>query len=242
MALFHCLREYSPRSRLIMAIDNHPRIRRKQKLERKKATKKTGERILIVTEGSKTEPKYFTEIRQELRLSSTNIAVIHTQTCPLGLVKDAYDIAINGDIKNKIAPRAFEAIYIVFDRDEHLRYYNALSFLSSLQRKTFKNDENKKMRFESAVSVPSFELWFLIHFVDQFSPIDRSEVLEKLKQQEGFSNYMKGGGGYYGKTKSEIGPAFERAEVLCNKTDEFDGTEAYTGVHSLVKELLSLKR
>ncbi len=38
-----------------MARDNHPKIRQDNKLQRKKALKKGSDRLLIVTEGEKTE-------------------------------------------------------------------------------------------------------------------------------------------------------------------------------------------
>ncbi len=45
-----------------MGRDNHPRNRQKRHLERKEAITQQFERILIVSEGSKTEPNYFSEI------------------------------------------------------------------------------------------------------------------------------------------------------------------------------------
>jgi len=56
-----------------MARDNHPKIRQANKMKRKLGARKGADRILIVSEGSKTEPKYFNEIRVDLRLSTANI-------------------------------------------------------------------------------------------------------------------------------------------------------------------------
>ncbi len=53
-----------------MARDNHPKIRQQNKLQRKKASTKGSDRLLIVTEGKKTEPYYFGEIRSHYRLST----------------------------------------------------------------------------------------------------------------------------------------------------------------------------
>lgn len=47
-----------------MARDNSPKERQRQQLERKLARRASYDRILIVSEGSKTEPNYFGEIRQ----------------------------------------------------------------------------------------------------------------------------------------------------------------------------------
>lgn len=46
-----------------MGKDNQPKARQAAKLARKKARRAPYERILIVSEGSKTEPHYFGEIR-----------------------------------------------------------------------------------------------------------------------------------------------------------------------------------
>lgn len=53
-----------------MARDNSPKERQRQQLERKLARRDSYDRILIVSEGSKTEPNYFGEIRQAYRLHS----------------------------------------------------------------------------------------------------------------------------------------------------------------------------
>ena len=58
-----------------MARDNSPKERQQKQLERKQARRATYDRILIVSEGSKTEPHYFREIRSEYRLHTANVEV-----------------------------------------------------------------------------------------------------------------------------------------------------------------------
>ena len=58
-----------------MARDNSPKERQRQQLERKLARRASYDRILIVSEGSKTEPNYFGEIRQAYRLHTANVEV-----------------------------------------------------------------------------------------------------------------------------------------------------------------------
>jgi len=76
-----------------MARDNHPKIRQQNKLHRKKASIKGSDRILIVTEGEKTEPHYFNEIRKYYRLSTASIKIMHSKygTTPQQVV----DFAVN---------------------------------------------------------------------------------------------------------------------------------------------------
>jgi hypothetical protein len=50
-------------------------VRQAAQLQRKKANRASHDRILIVSEGSKTEPLYFDEIRQYFRLHTANVQV-----------------------------------------------------------------------------------------------------------------------------------------------------------------------
>lgn len=104
-----------------MARDNSPKIRQKRQLERKRANLASHDRILIVSEGSKTEPNYFNEIRSFCRLSTANIEVRRSElgTAPIQVVEYAQSLFEQGDSHKKIQPRAFERVYVVFDRDQH---------------------------------------------------------------------------------------------------------------------------
>lgn len=55
-----------------MARDNSPWERQRKQLERKLNRRASYDRILIVSEGSKTEPNYFREIRAAHRLQTAN--------------------------------------------------------------------------------------------------------------------------------------------------------------------------
>jgi hypothetical protein len=56
-----------------MGHDNAPRERQRQQLERKQGRRAAYDRILIVSEGSKTEPLYFGEIRAACKLHTANV-------------------------------------------------------------------------------------------------------------------------------------------------------------------------
>lgn len=60
-----------------MGRDNSPKERQRQQPARQRQRSRAGcERVLVVSEGSKTEPLYFDEIRIDLRLPTANIAVV----------------------------------------------------------------------------------------------------------------------------------------------------------------------
>ena len=58
-----------------MARDNAPHERQQKQLARKLGRRSSYDRILIVSEGSETEPNYFKEIRTTYRLDTANIEV-----------------------------------------------------------------------------------------------------------------------------------------------------------------------
>lgn len=74
-----------------MARDNSPKVRQHQQLERKLARRASYDRILIISEGSKTEPNYFEEIRQTYRLHTANVDVRPSElgTAPIQVVQYA---------------------------------------------------------------------------------------------------------------------------------------------------------
>ena len=111
-----------------MGRDNSPKERQRQQLERKRGRRADCDRILVVSEGSKTEPLYFDEIRIEMRLPAANIAVSPGDlgTEPIRVVQYARQLFEQGDKLKGIEPRAFEQVYAVFDRDDHHTYFDAL--------------------------------------------------------------------------------------------------------------------
>ena len=60
-----------------MARDNAPRERQKWQLARKQQNRASYDRLPIVSEGSKTEPNYFGEIRSAHRLLLTAVQIRH---------------------------------------------------------------------------------------------------------------------------------------------------------------------
>lgn len=165
-----------------MARDDSPQKRQLKRAELK-AKRAPYDRILIVTEGSKTEPLYFREIKAHLRLPSTNICVLPSKigTDPLSVVEFAQQLFEKGDRHKNIEPRSFEKVFAVFDRDDHTTYFDALKKAKSLDGK-MKNDEKKFISFKAIASVPCFEIWLLLHFEDVNTSVHRNEVFSRLKR------------------------------------------------------------
>lgn len=224
-----------------MARDHSPKTRQRQQLERKQNQRASYDRILIVSEGSKTEPLYFKEIRAEYRLHTANVEVRPSElgTAPIQVVQYAKDLFENGDAHKGIVPRAFEQVYAVFDRDDHDSYFHALRLAESLQGK-LRNDARQTITFKAIASVPSFELWLLLHFEDIQAPLHRDEVLGRLKRH--IPRYEKGVGGVFAITSSTLALATQRAEKLAAQFNADTVPEPYTAVFELVQLLTQLRR
>lgn len=223
-----------------MARDNAPKERQRQQLERKLSRRASHDRILIVSEGSKTEPHYFREIRAAYRLHTANVEVQPCElgTAPIQVVRYAKDLFEKGDRHKRIQARAFEQVYAVFDRDDHDSYFEALALAESLQG-TLRNDNRQPIQFKAIVSVPCFELWLLLHYTVIQAPVHRDEVIRRLKQH--IPAYAKGANGVFAHTRSQLETATARAQALAAQFTAHDAPAPYTGVDVLVKQLTTLR-
>ena len=138
----------------------HHRFERQEaRLSRKAGRTRPYDRMLIVCEGAKTEVNYFSAIRREKRLPNADIAIVPSDygTAPLQIVQYAIDKFQES--------KGFDRVYVVFDRDDHDSYHNALAKADATDKK-LKNDAGAKVPFAAIPSVPNFELWILLHFRD----------------------------------------------------------------------------
>jgi hypothetical protein len=216
-----------------LARNRHRRERLAQELKRKRGDRATFDRILIVCEGKKTEPNYFEDIRQELRLPKTEVRVLHSDagTEPRQIVDYAEAVFLEDP--------SFDIVYAVFDRDEHKTYHVALNRAGQLDL-GLKNDFKKKIRFHAVPTVPCFELWILLHFVDVKAFGDRHEVIARVGEH--IKGYTKGLKGVFGLTAEKLDVASARAEKLREAFKAEAGTDPFTTVDELVAKLLSYKR
>ena len=121
-------------------------------------------RVLIVCEGTRTEPGYFHDLRHTERIP------IELEISPGGVPKTLVQRAVQ--LKNAAQKEAkirqdenllYDDIWCVFDIDEHPAVPDG-------KRQARDNEINL------AISNPCFELWILLHFRDQRAHIDRTVV------------------------------------------------------------------
>lgn len=214
--------------------------RQKWQLARKQQSRASYDRILIVSEGSKTEPNYFGEIRSAHRLHTANVVVRPGElgSAPIQVVQYAQELFERGDRHRRIQPRAFEQVYAVFDRDDHASYFDALKLAESLDGK-LRNDIKQPVSFKAVASVPSFELWLLLHYEDIQAPLHRDEVMRSLKQH--IPGYAKGLDRAFEITRGRLDVATQRADQLRARFTAYDAPEPHTGMADLVSLLTRLR-
>ncbi len=216
-----------------MARNKHQRERLAAEMRRKRGNRATFDRILIVCEGKKSEPNYFEDIRQQLKLPKAEVRVIHSDagTEPRQIVDYAEKVFFEDP--------SFDIVYAVFDRDEHKTYHDALQRAAQLD-KALKNDFKKKIRFHAVPTVPCFEMWILLHFADVKAFADRHEVIRHVGDH--IKGYTKGIEGVFGLTVDKLATATARAKKLREEFEAESGIEPYTNVDELVAKLLSYRR
>jgi hypothetical protein len=193
-----------------------------------------GRKILICCEGSKTEPHYFNAIRGEMGAPKERLIVLPTpHTDPLGIVTEVRDyrkeLRTDGDWGKA------DTAWAVFDGDEHIQA-DAVRWHEAI-------DMARANAISLAITNPSFEYWYLIHFQDQRSNIHRDSAKARLAAH--VPGYEKSRVLY----PDPLGPltevAIARAAVICEEIVR-DLHPTYrnpcTYVHSLVSDLRKFAR
>ena len=123
--------------------------------------RKTKPVILIVTEGSQTEPKYFEHYRN--RRTNIDIRVVGSRTSGgetdyLSLIRKAVEY----QNKNQISVSEGDSVWVVADGDVNYNNPDPITAKDSLLSKARKMADAKGIQI--ALSNPCFEFWYLLHF------------------------------------------------------------------------------
>lgn len=211
-----------------MGRDNSPKIRQLAQLARRKSQRASYDRILIICEGTKTEPQYFKEIRQDYRLNTAKV-IPSDKPQPQKIVDFALEYLKTNN--------QWEQVYCVFDRDSHTSFDEALQSVVKLDKK-YKNNLKQPIHFIAIPSIPCFEIWLLLHFEYTTSSIQCHEVMNLLRTY--MPKYSKGQGGHFSQTKDKLPIAFKHAKQLADAYKLYDTTPC-TAVGELVQQLTTLR-
>lgn len=194
---------------------------------RKRGMREPRKVYVIVCEGEKTERIYFKKYRTECRYCNLKIETPNSKfTDPINLATFAKEQIKKEDLDL----RNGDVIWCVFDCDENTN--EDLSRACKIAGKDVK----------ICLSNPNFELWFLLHFSLIVSKLERSKVIDKLKEH--IPNYKKNID-IYELLLSKRSIAIDNAKKL-NGLHEKDGIKLMisvesnpsTQVYSIVEEIL----
>lgn len=202
-------------------------------LKRKKAKRSPYAKVLIVCEGEKTEPKYFSDARDFYKLNTVNVEIRGDMgSDPMSLVS----FAKQRYREEKDAGDAFDKVFCVFDRDEHSHYEKALNDLKHTSPKNI---------FVPINSVPCFEYWLLLHFDYTTSPFSASggrtaaqNVVKALKTY--VANYQKGDK-VFASLQGQLAFAKANAARVSAESARTGNENPSTRVHELVDFLQTIK-
>lgn len=189
----------------------------------------TGKRILIVTEGLKTEPDYLKGLRNQLKLKAVDIEIMKASgTDALSVVDCAIEIR---DDRKREARRGctvpYDSVWAVFDTER-------ANINPKLKEALHKAGVYK---IKVALSNPCFEFWLLLHDGFTTAPFVKCENVIRWIKEKYLPDYEKNNipvESYIPK----IPTAMRYAEQCQNhhKTAGTDGNPS-TGVHLLVREM-----
>lgn len=213
---------------------NKRKAKKVNSLERRKASRSSYNRVLIVCEGEKTEPNYFKELVQHYKLHTANVEVDGScGSSPRSVFNRARELWE----KEKRKGDPYDRVYCVFDKDTHETYEEALTNIS---RKEYKDI------FHATTSVPSFEYWLLLHYKFTTKPYAASgkhsvadEVINELR--EVMPDYSKGRRKVFSELFPHIEYAKKNAERSLMEASKNFTDNPTTLIHQLVDYLQNLK-
>lgn len=198
---------------------------------RTEATREPYDRVLIVTEGTRTEPSYLADLVAHYRLNTANVAVVPSErgSDPGTVVATALSLR-----DEEVAQRdAYDRVYCVFDRDGHTNFDAA----------------SRRAEAESlllARSWPCFEYWLLLHFVFTRAPFGRTGGRSScdncvLALRKHFTDYRKATPGVFDRLVSQLETAKAHARRALDDAADDGEWNPSTEMHKLVEYLQALK-
>lgn len=193
------------------------------------------DRVLIVCEGTKTEPNYLREMIAHHRLSPVNIEITgEGGSAPSSVVDHALALF-------KKCPD-YDHVFCVFDRDGHTTFQEAVERVrrTRLSRRIDKRVVGEA-HFEAITSIPCFEYWILLHFEYTTAHLKSfSDVALRLKAIAAISNYSKGEQGLFNRTRPLLEIALQNADRANREAASAGTNNPTTRVPELIRYLQDL--
>ena len=215
-----------------MGRNNYPR--REPFESRKASTRDFAIRFLIISEDTKSSTDYFKALINEVQATCSGSEVVGiakdsvVQGCGMSttrLLEEAKSIRSGKQIP-------FDRCWLVFDKDDFDDFNQAIR-------------EATDAGFDVAWSNESFELWYLLHFRYQNTPIARDrcmkDLVREVKKRKPDFKYGKGSSPMHSilAEHGDQGQAIKNAEKLRNsyRDTDYSSHNPCTHVDRLIKEI-----
>jgi len=209
-----------------MARKHRAKLRHNRSFRRKSGRRKSEPLVLIACEGQ-TERGYFEAIRAAYRLRTVEIPAEATGLDPMGLVEYA--------ARRAREEGGFDHVVCAFDRDTHAHFAAARARIKALAT------ARRPLPMMEAVTIPAFELWFLLHFERTTAPFANCDaVIARLKSAGHIPNYAKADAAVCRElvTRSDI--AISNARWLTGEAKRSGFINPFTNVHDILELLREL--
>lgn len=203
--------------------------------QRKTASRAPYDRVLVICEGSKTEPLYFEGLRDYYGLHTANIEI--TGKCgssPVSILAKARELFNEA----KRCNNPFDRIYCVFDKDMHPNYQAIVNEIKNIKPCN---------TYFAITSVPCFEYWILLHFTYTNKPYTNSEdkshadnIIAELKQF--YPEYEKNNENVFINLIDKMDDAIKKARRINTSAQRNNTDNPSTKVGELVDYLRNLKK
>lgn len=182
--------------------------------DRKKPTREKNKHILVICEGTKTEPNYFKKFRVP------TLKVVGLGMTPPRILNEA----LKRRNKAKASGINYKEVWCVFDKDDN-------------NNNNFKNviEKAKSKSINIAYSNECFEIWYLLHFNYHDTAMSRKDYGTKLTNNLNFK-YYKNNENMYDILLSKQLNAIKNAKTLFRNHNNCTDNPSTT-VHLLVDML-----
>ncbi len=212
--------------------DLHKKKKKRKQREVKEARDRAKNSVLIFSEGEKTEPLYFNEIKEYIK-NKTSKQIKNIEVKGFGKSTVSLLNAVEEELQKSYEYVSEKDIWIVFDRDSFEDFDKAIELI-------------QEKGYNAIWSNECFELWYLLHFQNYTVNNGRQDYYCKLDKH--FKSNFKIG--YEKSCKnifSKLGDDRRNSAILhCKNLEEsLDVCKKYseqapsTKIHILVEELLS---
>lgn len=140
-------------------------VQRSRQFNTRRPRREVRSRVLVVTEGEKTEVQYLEGLVQFLRSNGAAVRGVRSR----GIGKDPERVLQAAIDLNRQDPEGYDETWVVVDVDDHSTLESALT-------------RARRLGIPVVVSNPCFEIWLIWHYESCEATQVRKDVVHRLKK------------------------------------------------------------